>query len=122
MAINFVITPALGSVVNTFLSAVTAFNSQDAVGLGNCLDDNVVLYRKRDGAVIAQKKINVLPKLQGLFTDNGSGPATFSPISGTPTPIPLPVRISGAAKWHDNDGSLQTIGSHTNLLLIPAIL
>jgi hypothetical protein len=103
--INFVIAPALNNVANIFTAAVNAFNTQDGVALGNCLDQNAILFRKRDGAVIAQGHDPVLAALESLFIDHGSGPASFAPLAIAPRPPAWPLIIQGAARWHDNDGS-----------------
>jgi hypothetical protein len=101
----FAITHALADASNTFSKAVNAFNSQNGTELGKWLDQEVVLFRKRNGGVIKQGHDQVLAALEGLFTNNGSGPASFTPLSTNFRPVAWPVIARGSAAWHDNDGS-----------------
>lgn len=102
---EFLITPALYDASNTFSKAVSAFNSQDGAELGKWLDQEVVLFRKKNGGVVKQGHDKVLAALESLFTDNGYGPAIFAPVSIAFRPPAWPLLVAGSAAWHDNDGS-----------------
>jgi hypothetical protein len=102
----FVITAGSTAAANNFNNAVTAFNAspQDVVGLTNCLDQNVILFRKRNGQIIAQGIGPVIAILTGP-APNGLAGAQFAPVSADYSPLALPAKVKGEAYWEDNDGT-----------------
>jgi hypothetical protein len=104
--VPFVITAGSTAASSNFNNAVTAFNAspQDVDGLANCLDPNVILYRKRNGQIIAQGRDAVI----GILTSpppGGLAGAQFAPISAEYSPPTLPAKVKGEAYWEDNDGT-----------------
>ena len=97
---TFVIAAKFTAAANNFRNAVTAFSEQDWTTLKKTLDPNVVLYKIKDGQVLAQTPENVVDYLQ----QNLAG-ASFSPSTAHFEPPALPAKVSGKAYWHDNDGS-----------------
>ncbi len=104
LANAFVILAGSATAAANFNKAVNAFNAQDTGGLEDTLDENVILYKVRNGQIIAQGITNVITVLT-TPAPNGLAGSLFAPLSTHYSPPALPAKVHGKAYWVDNDGT-----------------